>query len=319
MDRNQRLPQTILGLSRNMKRALVLAVDIVICIASVAAAYALRLDGWLFPVGTQWISYGAALAFALPIFVTFGLYRAIYRYAGWGAMMSVVRACTIYGLIYSSLFTLVGIAGVPRSIGILQPLLLFLVVGASRALARYWLGGGYKSLLKMGGRNRVLIYGAGSAGRQLAAALANSEEMQVIGFVDDDPTLQKSVLNGKRIHGSTQLSKLIDQLDIDDLLLALPSASRQRRNEIIEAVRGSQATVRTLPGVSDLAHGRVTVNDLRELDIEDLLGRDSAVGKENRWQNCTGNGCRRINRKRTLPPDFGAWAEMPRAGRTERI
>jgi FlaA1/EpsC-like NDP-sugar epimerase len=275
MSRKMNLGQTILELPRVAKRGFALILDAFLCISSVAIAYLLRLDSWIFPTGTQWLSYGAAIIFSIPLFITFGLYRAIFRYAGWGALMGVVRACAVYGVIYSLIFTAVGVAGVPRTVGVLQPVLLFLFVGASRAFARYWLGGGYQFLLKLGQRRRVLIYGVGSAGRQLSAALANSEEMQVIGFVDDDKSLQSSVLNGKQIYAPGDLTGLIERLEIDDLLLALPSASRQRRNEIIASVRGSKATVRTLPGLSDLAHGRVLVSDLRELEIEDLLGRDA--------------------------------------------
>ncbi len=264
----------ILGLSRTSKRALVLALDVVICLATVALAFLIRVESVAVPLGTQWLAYLGAVLFAVPLFITFGLYRAIFRYVGWGALMSVVRAIAIYGAVYSFVFTLVGVTNVPRTIGVLQPILLFIAIGASRAIARYWLGGGYLTLLKLGERRRVLIYGAGSAGRQLAAGLANSDEMQVIGFIDDDRTLQGSVLNGKTIYSAEGLAQRLTQLAIDDLLLAVPSASRSRRNAILEEVRGTATTIRTLPGLMDLAHGRVTVSDLRELDIEDILGRD---------------------------------------------
>jgi FlaA1/EpsC-like NDP-sugar epimerase len=266
--------EKILGLSRPAKRAVALVIDTIICLVTVALAYWLRLGDWSFPKGNQVYSYILPVAIAIPLFVRFGLYRAIFRYVGWGALVSVVRACAIFGLVYAFIFALVGVPGVPRTIGILQPILLFLVVGASRAAARFWLGGGYHNLLRLSQRKRVLIYGAGSAGRQLAAGLANSDDMSVAGFVDDDPSLHNSVLNGKPIYAPKTLAQLIEEHEISDLLLAIPSATRQRRNEIIESVRGTHAVIRTLPGLTDLAHGRVTVNDLRELDIEDLLGRD---------------------------------------------
>ncbi len=262
-------------MSRVSKRIVVLALDVMICLATVAAAFALRTDSVPMPAGVTFLPYVASVILAIPLFIAFGLYRAIFRYVGWGALMSVVRACGIYGLVYSLVFTFFGVIGVPRTIGLIQPVLLFLAIGASRAFARYWLGDGYRAVRKLGERRRVLIYGAGSAGRQLVAALANNEEMQVVGFVDDDPLLVGSVMNAKTIYSGNGLGALVKRLEIDDLLLALPSASRQRRNEIITDLRGSHVTVRTLPGIMDLAHGRVTVNDLRELDIEDLLGRDT--------------------------------------------
>jgi FlaA1/EpsC-like NDP-sugar epimerase len=232
-----RLTDSILNLDRVSKRAIALVADSVLCVATVAAAYFLRLDHWAYPVGTQWLSYAGALILSIPLFTSFGLYRAIFRYAGWGALMAVVRACAVYGIIYSAVFSVVGVVGVPRTIGIIQPLLLFLAIGASRAVTRYWLGGGYHALMRIGAQRRVLIYGAGSAGRQLAAGLATSDEMQIVGFVDDDATLQGSVLNGKKIYGPDGLDRLIEKLDVADLLLAIPSASRSRRNEILELVR----------------------------------------------------------------------------------
>jgi FlaA1/EpsC-like NDP-sugar epimerase len=271
-----RLIDQILNMPRIRKRIIALSVDTLICLTTVAIAYWIRLGEWIAPVGTQWLSYAAALL-AIPLFITSGLYRAIFRYAGWGALIGVVRASALFGIVYCIVFAAIGIPGIPRTIGVLQPILLFLAIGCSRAIARYWLGGGYQQLLRLGQRRRVLIYGAGSAGRQLAAALANSEEMQVVAFIDDDPTLQGSVLNGKQIYGPDDLSQRIDDLEVADLLLAIPSASRQRRNEIIDSLASNQVSVRTLPGVADLAHGKVTVNDLRELDIDDLLGRDAVA------------------------------------------
>lgn len=265
----------ILGIPRFQKRAIALAADAALCVATVALAYYLRVGFWVFPRGIQWLSYAAALGLALPIFIRCGLYRAIFRFAGGGALMAIVRAAMIYGLVYASIFTAFGFANIPRTIGIIQPILLFLAIGVSRTGARYWLGGGYHRVKQFGIRKRVLIYGAGSAGRQLAAGLANSDDMIVIGFVDDDRTLHGSVLNGKPIHPSGNLAKLIERLEASDLLLAIPSATRRRRNEILDAVRGTSATIRTLPGLMDLAHGRITVSDLRQLDIEDLLGRDT--------------------------------------------
>ena len=272
-----RLTESIFNLNRFSKRIIALAVDVLLCVATVAIAYFLRLDEWVYPVGTQWLSYAGALLLSILLFINFGLYRAIFRYAGWGALMAVVRACAVYGMIYSAVFAAIGVAGVPRTIGVIQPLLLFLAIGASRAFARYWLGGGYLALIRIGAPRRVLIYGAGSAGRQLAAGLSTSDEMHVVGFVDDDPTLHGSVLNGKMIYAPEGIDKVITKLNVADLLLAIPSASRSRRNEILELVRPTAATIRTLPGLADLAHGRVTVNDLRELDIEDLLGRDAVA------------------------------------------
>lgn len=269
--------QSILNLPRMQKRMLALIVDTLLCIGTVLVAYYLRLDVWVWPNGTQWLPVVAACLFGIPLFISSGFYRAIFRYAGWSALIAVARTIFIYGILYSMVFTVFGVYGVPRTVGIIQPLLLFFAIGASRAFARYWLGGGYEALRKLGQRPRVLVYGAGSAGRQLAAALTSSGEMEVIGFIDDDRTLQGSVLNGKTIYAADNLAALVAKLGITDILLALPSASRKRRSEILAMVSKLSVVVRTLPGLMDLAQGRVTISDLRELDIEDMLGRDAVA------------------------------------------
>ncbi len=265
--------QHVLEMPRVAKRAVAVSMDASICVFTVWLAFYLRLGEWIMISGTQWIAVAAALVFSLPFFVVFGLYRAIFRYAGWGALTAVAQACGIYGIIYATLFTFNGIAVVPRTVGLIQPVLLFLFVGASRAFARYWLGG----LLPGAADKRVLIYGAGSSGRQLAAGISDGGEMRVVGFVDDDPTLQGSVLNGRRIYAPGDVKTIVASQGITDILLAIPSATRKRRAEILEQLRALGVTVRTIPGLMDLAQGRLEISALRELDIEDLLGRDVAM------------------------------------------
>lgn len=192
-------------------------------------------------------------------------------------MVTVARAVAVYSLLFASMFTAIGITEVPRTVGIIQPMLLLLFVGASRALARVWLGDQYQSILKRAAQPKVLIYGAGTAGRQLAAAMANSHEMHVVGFLDDDDRLHGHVLNGLPIYNPADLADLALSLRISDVLLALPSLGRKRRNEILNQMRPVKVGVRTLPSMSDLVQGKVSVSDLRELDVDDLLGREAVA------------------------------------------
>jgi len=266
--------QSLLTLPRSTKRLVALSVDASVCVLTVWLAFYLRLGEFVSLSGAPFPAVVAALMFALPIFIVFGLYRAIFRYSGWPALMTVAQACAVYSLIYAAIFTAVGIDGVPRTVGLIQPLLLLLVVGGSRAMARYWLGGLYQSQLKMADSSKVLVYGAGDAGRQLAGAFGSASKMQVVGFLDDDERLQGRVLNGLTIYPPEDLLNLVTTLGISDVLLALPSITRKRRNEILNQMLQAKVSVRTLPSVSELVEGKVSTSDLRELDIEDLLGRD---------------------------------------------
>jgi FlaA1/EpsC-like NDP-sugar epimerase len=268
------LAEPVLSLSRNLKRSVAFGVDVLLCVVSVWLAFYLRTDEAP-PVTLPLLwAAGAAVLLALPVFVTSGLYRAIFRYSGLPAMLAVVRAMLIYGVVFGGVFTVWGVEGVPRAVGIIQPLVLLLLVGASRAAVRVWLGGLYHQHLRKAALPQALIYGAGSAGRQLASAMANSHEMRVVGYLDDDDRLHGHVLNGLPIHNPAELDEVLADVHVTDVLLAVPSITRQRRNEILNDLKPHKLSVRTLPGLSDLATGKVTLNDVRELDIDDLLGRE---------------------------------------------
>ena len=279
----QRLATPILALPRTAKRLVALLLDAGLCVLAVWLAYFLRLGEFVsLSHGTPW-AQGAALAaavsiaLALPVFIVSGLYRAIFRYSGWPALLAVARAVAVYAVLYGAIFMVGGVAGVPRTVGIIQPILLLLLVGVSRLMVRLWLGDEYRSLLRRASRPRVLIYGAGTTGRQLAQAMIHSTEMQVVGFLDDDARLHGQVLNGQPIYRPDDLPELVQTLGIADVLLAMPRLSRHRRNEILAQIRLAQVAVRTLPSLVDLAQGKISVADLRELDIDDLLGRESVT------------------------------------------
>jgi FlaA1/EpsC-like NDP-sugar epimerase len=268
-----RIIEPALALPRAAKRAIALSMDAGLCMLTLWWALYLRLGEWVPLSGDSWPAAVAAPLLALPIFIVSGLYRAVFRYVSWDALATVTQAVILYGIVYSAIFTAWGVTGVPRTVGLIQPVLLLIAVGSSRAFGRYFLGGRYRDRLRTHTRKNVLIYGAGAAGRQLAAALADASELRVVGFIDDDRGLHGSVLGGVRVRAPEKLFAAVEELGVAEIFLALPSASRNRRNEILDMIRALGVSVQTLPGLLDLAHGRVTVNDLKPLDVEDLLGR----------------------------------------------
>ena len=268
------LAEPALSLPRAVKRGAALIADAVFCVLSAWLAFYLRL-GEFVGLGEPLLAVVlASVVLALPVFVTSGLYRAIFRYSGFPAMVALARAMLIYGVMFAVVFSLVGVDGVPRTVGLIQPILLLVFVGASRALTRAWLGGLYLSKLEAAEQPRGLIYGAGSAGRQLAAAMADGQEMRLVGYLDDDERLHGHVLNGLPIFDPAGLDAAINKTRATHVLLALPSVSRERRNAILEMLSGHKVAVRTLPALADLVSGKVGLADLRELDLDDLLGRE---------------------------------------------
>ncbi|EJC82676.1 putative nucleoside-diphosphate sugar epimerase [Rhizobium leguminosarum bv. trifolii WSM2297] len=276
----QALVTPLLAMPRVAKRALALLVDSSFCVLTIWLAYCFRLNEWTVLTGVQWLPVFVSLCMALPIFIVMGMYRAIFRYANLAAFITVLKAIAIYGFAFMTIFTALSVPGVPRTVGILQPFLLLIGIGLSRLGIRYWLGDAYQRILHKNMLAKVLIYGAGKAGRQLAAALTNSAELNVVGYLDDDPRLKGGVMGGLPIYDPADLPVLAETLGVHNVLLALPSASRQRRNEILEHIRKARVNVRTLPDLTALAQGRVTVSDIRELEIEDLLGREAVAPRQ---------------------------------------
>ncbi|MES2699872.1 MAG: nucleoside-diphosphate sugar epimerase/dehydratase [Pseudomonadota bacterium] len=267
------MAESFVAWPRRFKQLAVLLLDVLLALIATWIAYTLRLDAFNWPDGAQWWVYGLAPVLSIPIFVRLGLYRAIFRYTGLAALLTIAQAVVLYAVVLSAILLWQRWLGVPRSLGILQPIIFLLLVGGSRALARFWLAG--VGLHHAQPAGRLLIYGAGEAGVQTAAAIATTHQYVLVGFVDDDRAKVGRTINGAAVHSASRIQALVQQHAVTDILLAIPSAPRSRRNAIIESLAHVPVHIRTVPGMSDLASGRVTLQDFRELDIEDLLGRDA--------------------------------------------
>lgn len=268
-------------LPRFVKKLIVLSLDTSFCVVTTWLAFCLRFDESEAFSGSVLTASSVSVLIAIPIFIKMGLYRAIFRFSGWFATLSLVRAISIYALLYAVPFLIVGVDGVPRSIGIIQPVLLFVGIGSSRLAAKYLLNGWVCKTAQGYGQKVALIYGAGSAGRQIASGLRQGVEIKPIGFVDDDNRLWKGTINGLPVYPPNDVPGLIHSgLGITDVLLTMPSVSRARQKEVLAALSDLPVHVRIVPGLSHLANGVVKVEDIREVEIEDVLGRESVQANE---------------------------------------
>jgi FlaA1/EpsC-like NDP-sugar epimerase len=278
MNIKKNIIEIVLDLPRFVKQIVALICDSCLCLICVVVAFYLRIDEFVALKGPVLTAAWSSVCLALPIFWFTGLYRMIFRYSGYSIIFSASIGFLVYGLLYFSIFGLFKIQGIPRSIGILQPLLLFFGFICSRLFVKF--------ILKKTDQNKfksfknTLVYGTGSQGRQLASSLENSLEFKIVGFLDDEKKIKGQLLQGLIIYNPDNLEALIQAKNIEVVLLALPSIGRFNRNKILEKLRKYKLIVQTLPSVSDIIEGKITISDIKELDILDILDREPVPPKK---------------------------------------
>jgi len=270
----------LIALPRWTKRTLVILLDFILLLQAAWISYSLRIG-----VFTYWNEPIAKIVLvtvpsALILFAIVGVYKTIFRFADLGVMRVLTRAFFIYGFLMIIVLTIGSLEGVPRTLGILQPLILFLMMIGSRIAVRFVLIDLIGRRAHDGAVRNVLIYGAGQAGRQIASSLRAEPTMNLVGFVDDDRPMVGQKLEGKPIFSRDTLGQTISERGVTDILLALPSASRRQRQSIVDSLQQFKIAVQTLPQLSELAQGHISVNDIRPLEIEDLLGRAPVAPNE---------------------------------------
>ena len=248
-------------------------VDSVFLVLILLFSFSLRLGYWYWPEDANLLlAIFSAPLIAFLIFVKFGLYRAIIRFIGFKAIWAIVQAVSVYAVIWGVIGFMIAVEGIPRSVILINWFLTLLAIGGLRLGARWLFSEAqYDSNSQ---RKNVVIYGAGSAGRQLSIALMQSKEYNPVAFLDDKSEIQRQFINGVGVFSLNSLSHLIDEKNVAEILLAIPSISHMRRNEIINFLEPYPILVRSLPGVAKIAQGKVKVSDLHEISIQDLLGRD---------------------------------------------
>ena len=254
--------------------------DAGLCILCTWLAFVLRLEELILFKDFNFYPALISVVIAIPIFWLFGLYRTIFRYTGLSLILNILTSTFLYGLLYFLVIGVYGIASytpffalVPRSIGIIQPMLLFFAIISSRLGVKYLLTNSY-NFRKDSNKKNVFVYGAGDAGRQLVISLENSLEFKVVGFLDDNSELHRQVLFGQTIYSTSNLEKLVITKDVSLVFLALPSIDRSIRNQIIKKLNKHKLIVKTLPSISEIVDGRISISDIKDLNIDDLLSRD---------------------------------------------
>jgi FlaA1/EpsC-like NDP-sugar epimerase len=260
---------------RRGKVLTVVAVDLLISIIATWCAFSLRLDTPYKPTQLAYAVFAMAAITQLGAFMYLRLYRVVFRYVSLQTLVTMARATALHALVLFVALLLLRLPEIPRSLGLIQPLIVLVLVATSRALAGALLRDeALQELVDPGSRARLLIYGAGLAGVQTAAAISNSRKFRLVAFVDDDPQKTGRTIHGHRVIGSEEVAEVVKVQKVTDVLLALPGTTRSQRNEIIQTLQQLHVHTRTVPEISELAAGRVAVQDIQELDLEDLLGRD---------------------------------------------
>ena len=274
-------------LSRFSKKLLIIPVDVILLIAVLLLSYSIRLDYWYFPNDDTLRLILFAPIIGIPVFAKFGLYQSVIRYLDLKSLWSVLQAVSLYAFIWGFIVLFADgdflrergfdLEKPPRSVIIINWLLALFLIGGLRIGARFILNHEFKSKVHNveNGKSRVLIYGAGSAGVQLALALNNSSKLHPVGFIDDNKELQGNSLSGLNVYSINDIEELINKLKVDEILVALPSASRSDRFTVIDKLERYPVIVRMLPGLTDIAQGKVKIDDLLQVSIKDLLGRKS--------------------------------------------
>ena len=277
----------LVNLSRINKQLIMMFVDVILLIFILFISYSIRLEYWYIPKDDTLRLILAAPIIGIPIFAKFGLYKSVIRHIDVKTFWSLVQAVSLYAVLWglTGFFTQADfvrekefvVETFPRTVIIINWLLAILAIGGIRIIARIILSKKDDVSIK---KSRVLIYGAGNAGMQLASALESSSELRSVGFIDDNKDLQGSTISGLRVYSINDIESLINRLKVNEVLIAIPSASRSDRFAIIDKLERYPVVVRMLPGLSDLVQGKVKIDDLLQVSIKDLLGRKSVEPNE---------------------------------------
>jgi len=264
---SSRLVHRLVGLSRPSKTIIVILADYILLVFSFWASLSIRSNTFYLPIMESNFLILLAPFIAIPIFYFFGLYKSLMRYSNYQSLLTIMIAGSVYTLLWFLIVISVGIVEKPYDFLIINWMMTLFCVGGLRYVARWLLTQRTREY------SRVVIYGAGSAGIQLESAMKYNSEIKVIAFVDDDQSMHGQYIEGIKIYDPSSLSRLVEKHGVSDVLLAIPSISRSNTHKLLQSLKQYPVVIKTLPSLTDLAQGRISVSDLKKINIEDLLGR----------------------------------------------
>jgi len=285
----QILSTKAINLSRSTKRILAIFLDLLFCVFATWLALSFHFDQLIIFNWKHTLPILISVGIAIPIFYIFGFYRFIFRYSTSYNLQILAKSITAYTLIYSMIFLLLEMESIPQSIGLMQPMILFILISTSRWLIKIWLNQYIKATLTTKAKKEVIIYGAGDSGRQLASNINNSNEFKLLFFIDNNKSFWGGTINGYSVKSPSSINNLTSLGKPTELWLAMPKLSAHQRGKLINNLHKLRLHVRTLPSFSDLTNRRVHLSDVRELDINELVGRESIKPNTNLLKKCIFN------------------------------
>jgi FlaA1/EpsC-like NDP-sugar epimerase len=271
---NKDFSKYLFGLHRYIKKVLAITIDIILCVFAIWLAFYIRLEEFILLKDINYNIILLSVTLVLPIFWVFGVYRTLFRYAGLSILNTIGLSTFVYGLVYFLIIAIYGIKDVPRSIGILHPILLFVGVLSSRFFVKFLLTGTFGRSGDEQKKENILIYGAGSAGKQLLMSLENNTLYKVVGFLDDNPQLHSQNLLGQKIYNPKKINYLKQNKDVSLVLFAIPSINKFKKNEIIKDFNKEKLIVKSLPNVNDIIDEKISISTIKDFLADDLLIRD---------------------------------------------
>lgn len=259
---------------RRLKQAVMIGTDCLLAVGTMWMAFSLRYEVLFVPFEwRQVFVFVLGPMLAIPIFARFGMYHAIFRYSGIGATAAIAQAIPVYTLLFAASVLAVNLPGVPRAVSLIQPMIFAWAIVAVRGIASFIVSSPLDFEARSS-RERLLIFGAGTSGIDTLNALYTSRESRVVGFIDDDPRKTNRQIRGVTVMTRKAAEAMLARKEVDGVLLALPRVSRTDRNAILEWLRPYSIHVRSIPSVQELVAGNLSISNVRDLDIDDLLGRD---------------------------------------------